>query len=75
MANKRKDKPLRRVTVSVDRDDYAALEHLAERRDVTTAWLIRRAMREFLERYSESKTLEVPLGPETKGSDNKVANG
>jgi hypothetical protein len=75
MANKRRDKPLRRVTVSVDPDDYAAMEHLAETGDVTTAWLIRRAMREFLGRHGDSKTLEVPLGPETEESDNKAASG
>ena len=75
MANKRKSQTLRRVTVSVDPDDYAAMEHLAASRDVTTAWLIRRAMREFLERHGDSKTVEVPLGPESEDSNDKIANG
>lgn len=52
MANRRKDKPLKRVTISLDPDDYAVLEDIAERSDVSAAWLIRRSIREFLIRHS-----------------------
>ena len=52
MANRRKDKLLKRVTISVDPDDYAVLEGIAERGDVSAAWLIRRSIREFLGRNS-----------------------
>ncbi|GEM_PF-4657053 len=43
-------KPLRRVTLTVDPIDYAALEALARRSDVSTSWLVRRSIREFLAR-------------------------
>lgn len=45
-------KPLRRVTLTVDPDDYHAMEVLARRSDVSASWLVRRAMREFLERHT-----------------------
>ena len=41
-----------RVTISVDPFDYRAMETLAQNNDLSTAWLIRHAMREFLERES-----------------------
>ncbi len=43
-------KPLRRVTLTVDPDDYATIEELAKRSKVSASWLVRRSMREFLER-------------------------
>lgn len=48
-------KPLRRVTLTVDPDDYAALEVLARRSKVSASWLVRRSMREFLERLSADR--------------------
>lgn len=43
-------KTLRRVTLTVDPDDYATIENLAKRSKVSASWLVRRSMREFLER-------------------------
>ena len=41
MARRKKTKLMKRVTVTVDLGDYAALGHLAERSDVSALWLIR----------------------------------
>jgi hypothetical protein len=48
-------KPLRRVTLTVDPDDYAAIEGLARRSRVSASWLVRRSMREFLERRNADR--------------------
>jgi len=50
MANRKKDKTLVRVTVSLDPDDYRAFDALAKQENLSAAWFIRRSMREFLER-------------------------
>lgn len=55
MANKKKDNPLVRVTVSLDPDDYRAFEALAEREDRSIAYTIRRAMAEYLQSSSEAE--------------------
>jgi len=74
MAKQRKDKTLRRVTVSVDPDDYAAMERLAVNSEVTTAWLVRRAMREFLVRYENEAKLEVPLRQVSSAKNDQYAS-
>jgi len=48
-------KPLRRVTLTVDPDDYVAMECLARRSRVSASWLVRRSMREFLERMNADR--------------------
>lgn len=53
---------MRRVTVTVDPDDYSAFDELAQNSDVTASWLIRRSMREFLERHSKTDTVSLSLG-------------
>ena len=50
MARPKKENPLQRVTISVDPSDYRDMEELALNNDLSTAWLIRHAMKEFLER-------------------------
>lgn len=47
--------PLRRVTLTVDPDDYSALELLGQQSDVSASWLVRRAIREFLERRGRER--------------------
>jgi predicted transcriptional regulator len=49
MANRKKDKTLVRVTVSLDPDDYKTFEQIARQEDRPTAYLIRKAMRAFLD--------------------------
>ena len=62
MANRKKLKPMKRITVTVDPDDYAAFDKMARHSDVTASWLIRRSMREFLDRHGESGVVEISLG-------------
>lgn len=50
MLTNRKGKPLRRVTITVDADDFVAFDRLARNQDASASWLIRRSMREFLHR-------------------------
>ena len=54
-------KRLIRATISVDKDDYSAMSELAERMDVSGAWLIRQAIRDFLERYGKNSQPELAL--------------
>jgi len=54
-------KRLIRATITVDKDDYAALGALAERMDVSSSWLIRQALREFLDKYGEQGQPELAL--------------
>jgi len=42
-------KKLLRVTISVDSDDYATMEKLGRQNTLSISWLIRRAMREYIE--------------------------
>lgn len=67
MANRKKEKKLVRVTVSVDPDDYVSMEKLGTMSNLSTARLIRQAMREFLERQSREKTVNIPL--ENRGTN------
>ncbi|MCT9000247.1 ribbon-helix-helix domain-containing protein [Chelativorans intermedius] len=64
MPNRKKAKPMKRVTITVDPDDYETLDQLARRSDVSASWLIRRSMREFLERHGEDRRIEVRPGRE-----------
>ncbi|MBP1151805.1 ribbon-helix-helix domain-containing protein [Methylocaldum sp. RMAD-M] len=67
MANRKKEKTLTRITISVDPDDYASMELLAENSRVSTSWLIRQAMREFLERLEGGETINISLGDAGSG--------
>ena len=64
MPNQKRAKPLKRVTVTVHPDDYAALVQLAQRSDVSASWLIRRSMREFLQRHHNDHRIDVMLDRE-----------
>lgn len=61
MKNRKKSKPMKRVTLTVNPDDYAAIDKMAGRSDVSASWIIRRSMREFLERHKGETQLEIPL--------------
>jgi hypothetical protein len=54
-------KRLIRVTISVDKDDYAAMGALAEQVDISASWLIRQAIRDFLDKYGENGQPELAL--------------
>jgi len=53
---------MKRVTVTVDPSDHAVLEQMAKDSDVSTSWLIRHSIREFIERHRRSRTVEIKLG-------------
>ena len=58
MASKRR---LIRVTISLDKDDYAAVGLLAEKMEMSGSWLIRQAIRDFLEKYGPHGQPELAL--------------
>ena len=54
MPRPKKDNPLRRVTVSIDPEDYSQMEEMARRHGRSTAWLIRLSMKDFLKRRHDA---------------------
>ena len=50
-----------RLSVSLRSEDYDEVMRLAERYDVSAAWLGRQAIVEFLEKYRDAQSL-LPLG-------------
>lgn len=54
-------KRLIRATISVDKEDYAAIGELAVRMDVSGAWLIRQAIRDFLDKHGKNGQPELAL--------------
>lgn len=50
---------LKRVTITVDPDDYACIEKMAKSGSVSASWLIRRSMREFLDRHGREGSIEI----------------
>jgi predicted transcriptional regulator len=64
MANRKKARPMKRVTVTVDPSDYETIDRIARLSDVSASWLIRRSMREFLERHRETGIVELQLEQE-----------
>lgn len=49
-----------RISISLPERDYTALCALAEKHDISLAWLGRQAVAEFLERYRD-RDLQLPL--------------
>ncbi|HEV2100995.1 MAG TPA: CopG family transcriptional regulator [Stellaceae bacterium] len=66
MPNRKKLKTMKRITVTVDPDDYAAIDRMAQQGDVTASWLIRRSMREFLERQEQEGMIRLCIGQERR---------
>ena len=48
--------------MSLPAPDYARLSNLAEDSDVSVAWLVRRAVEDFLARAPSPSEPELPLG-------------
>jgi hypothetical protein len=61
VARPKKDANLTRITVSVDPEDYEKMETLARNSGLSTAFLIRRSMREFIARYGEGGCVLLEL--------------
>jgi predicted transcriptional regulator len=63
-------KSLRRVMLTIDPDDYAALEGIARRSRVSASWLVRRSMREFLERRNADRIAPTSESTITANAEN-----
>lgn len=50
-----------RISVSLDEADYHDLNQLAGRGDVSVAWVIRRAIAEFLDKHRDAADAQLPL--------------
>ena len=53
---------MKRITITVQPDDYAAITRIAKDSDVTVSWLIRRLMRDFLERHEREGSFHLEIG-------------
>lgn len=50
MGRPRTDRKITRISVSLDDQDYQVLREIADRNDVSAAWIVRRAVSDFLDR-------------------------
>lgn len=50
-----------RVSVTLDDQEYAELSKLAATLDLSTAWMIRRAVSEFIVRHQDGIEADLPL--------------
>ena len=53
---------MKRITIAVEPNDYAAMTRVAKDNDVTVSWLMRRLMREFLERQEREGSFRLEIG-------------
>ena len=53
---------MKRITITVEPDDYAAMTRIAKDNDITVSWLIRRLMRDFLERQEREGSYRLEIG-------------
>ena len=58
-----------RISVSLDEGDYQALNQLAQTGDVSVAWVIRRALTDFLAKHRGSTIGQLPLALEDRQAD------
>ena len=70
MAERRKKTT--RLTVSLDEADYAALNAMALRCDVSLSWVIRQAIQRFVREYGAQPELPLTLA---ERADRKEASG
>lgn len=57
-----------RLSVSVNQSDLAELSRLAAEHDLSMAWIVRKAITEFIERNRIDSQSELPL-PRAKSND------
>jgi hypothetical protein len=50
-----------RLSVSLDQKDHAAITRLAADMNLSTAWIVRRAISEFVDRHETNDQPELPL--------------
>lgn len=75
MANRKKSRTVRRITVTVDPDGYAAFDRLAQQGRVTASWLIRRSIREFIDRHEREGVTALQIGEAPRRKQGGDANG
>lgn len=56
-----------RLTVSLDEADYAALNAMALRSDVSASWVIRQAVQRFLREHDAQPELPLTLAERASG--------
>lgn len=54
-------KPAARLSISLDTADHAELTRLAEQHDLSVAWLVRKAVSEFIARTANQDQPVLPL--------------
>lgn len=65
-----------RLTVTLNEGEYAELTRLGAELDLSAAWMIRRAVSEFVARHRESIAADLPLQrPESEPTGEKKAGG
>jgi hypothetical protein len=57
-----------RITVSLQKEDFAGLEAIAKDSDVSISWVVRRAVSEFLDRHGNRLQRNLPFGTEENTS-------
>lgn len=61
MARPRGQKHPVRLSVSLDEGDHAAISRLAADMNLSAAWVVRRAVSEFVARHVDDAQAELPL--------------
>ena len=57
-----------RIAINLDDEEFSELDAMAERHDVSLAWIGRQAVLEFLSRYKDQQ-LPLPLRIETRSTE------
>lgn len=60
MARPKSNKRSVRLSVTLDERDHKAVKEMADSLDLSTAWIVRRAVSEFVERHNKKDT--APFG-------------
>ena len=55
MARPKSNRRTVRLSVTLDEDDYKVVREMAEAMDLSTAWVVRRAVTEFIERHGKDE--------------------
>ncbi len=61
MARPKGKKPAVRLSISLNSADHAELSRLAARHDLSVAWMVRKAVSEFVERNANQDQPVLPL--------------
>ncbi len=61
MPRPKSNKRVARLSVSLDQDDHATLKRMAEKLDLSTAWVVRRAVSEFIDKHGNGAESNLPL--------------